>query len=435
MTFTGCEQSIIETEEKAFSGNVVTERISETVPFETVQQMPAGETLYLHINRTGTTVEQCEVELYGTMVESGERLIVAKVKGSDVTVGNGDSGSPLVTKEGKVVGALCYGFPGDRVLFIARAIDDLNNLKGTDSRANTAFEPLGLSSYISGISKSDYEKFSQRKGSRSVVNSDDITFVDLETSQISSRTAVPALIGGMSIEVSEVRGDVLNFGSVGTISSVSEDAIRAFGHSYENGGENTGRKPVYLSSMLSMVNSYSKTFKLSSSTNTYVGALVNDAVEGIVISPSIVAETIPVTLKLTLLPDDKSLNTALDSNVYTHNVSQSKGYHDLYGYITFASTLDFFNGEFPLLLHNSKVTVGLGDTTISEVFTNERCYYSDAGVLNPDDPFDFSFRLLDAIDQVLYVNGKTYNDISSVAIESSLRETEEFCSYDEYPYE
>ncbi len=429
MIITGCQTSTLDRDNGNIDKKIITENITESLSFDHVSEIPIGESLYLFLNRTGTLVGKYEVELRGTMTESGEHLIVAKVKDSTLTIGNGDSGSPLVTKDGKIAGALCYGFPGDSKLFIARAIDDVNNLPlPPATRSNTAYMTLGLSNTLSGITENDYLKFSERFKSRGSEKVKDIHFVtspidgDMKRSVSEINSEDP--IAGMSIEVSEVRGDVVNFGAVGTISSVSDGAVRAFGHAYQNMGVDIGRKPVFISSMLSMVNTGSKTFKLSKSTDKYVGALVNDALQGIVINPNLIAATVPMDFTIKLLPEDNSLNNLVDFRQYNHHISENKGDNFLIGLITFSSSQHFFNGGNPDVTHDTKITLQLGDLSFVRSIKSDTCFYSEEKQLLADDLFSLSYDILDEVNAILWENSMKYNEITNVSIESTIRKQE-----------
>ena len=136
----------------SWSGNTV---IGITTPptgylvFSALSSLQRGYPLKLRLNRTGTRIDEYTV-YFDSLYSGGERLVLLNT-GSDLFIGAGDSGSPVLTSDGKVVAALCYGWRDNKRFFAARAIEDLLALQNLPSALREGalkygnFEQLGLS--------------------------------------------------------------------------------------------------------------------------------------------------------------------------------------------------------------------------------------------------------------------------------------------------
>ena len=73
--------------------------------FSTLSSLQSGDALKLRLNRTGTQIDEHTV-YFDSIYDGGERLLLLKTD-KKLIVGAGDSGSPVLTEEGKMVAALC----------------------------------------------------------------------------------------------------------------------------------------------------------------------------------------------------------------------------------------------------------------------------------------------------------------------------------------
>ncbi len=410
------------------SGVVVRENPREMLSFEEVKEMEVGDTLLLFVNRTGTKVVQYEVEYRGVTTEGGERLIVARVMDNAIVIGNGDSGSPLVTKDGEVIGALCYGYSGDTDLFIARAIGDLNGLEAVSRpRSVKGHSPVHLVQKISGISREHFDML--QGGYRSTLTPTlSSSLISFNSEMVRPSRSVEEiesidLLAGMSIEVAEIRGDLLNYGAVGTISNIQGDTITAFGHAYNNEGIDTYYKPVYIASMLSMVNTPDATFKLSNSTEAYVGTLVNDAFEGIVIRKDEEITTIPIEYSIRRYSDDHDSDEYIDSANYMHELTLGKRsafYQLVIGYVALSN---LFGNEDVKIIHSTSVELTLADTVLDCHFATVEKYDTENDCITYRGEYinNYMYGMDHCIYEWLEENGSDWNDIEKIVVRPDIR--------------
>ena len=99
--------------------------------FSALSSFKRGDPLKLRLNRTGKRIDEYTV-YFDSLYSGGERLVLLNT-GSDLFIGAGDSGSPVLTSDGKVVAALCYGWRDNKRFFAARAIEDMLALQNLPS--------------------------------------------------------------------------------------------------------------------------------------------------------------------------------------------------------------------------------------------------------------------------------------------------------------
>ena len=282
--------------------SVVTDNRTDIASFDFVDQnYQKGDILLLRLNRTGFGVEEVEVMFEATYNSYGERLIFCKTI-DGLVVGRGDSGSPLLTQDGKVIGSLCYGFYNVNHQFVARAIDDVLDVGTTVGEKTTSkkFEPIGLSYQFVGVDQEELDKFKKIAPpeffKNKLVSAEAVSNRQHKYSKSNgpSDFEIPdEIIPGNSISVVEIRGTAIEYYATGTISYMQDNFAYAFGHKYEDLGEI--EKPVYLSKMTTLIESSEIAFKYSEITNSYFGMLTHDEFEGIKIDTTRVAQTFTVT--------------------------------------------------------------------------------------------------------------------------------------------
>src|SRR4030042_4892398 len=110
------------------SGKIITSNPSGILTFEEASLLKPGTKLKLRINRTATEVIEYDITFNGVYDFEEERLIMCTTP-HNLPIGSGDSGSPILTEDGKVIGALCYGWEFAKNQFAARAIEDMLAIK------------------------------------------------------------------------------------------------------------------------------------------------------------------------------------------------------------------------------------------------------------------------------------------------------------------
>ncbi|MDG2280005.1 MAG: hypothetical protein P8L42_05190 [Flavicella sp.] len=263
----------------------ITSNPSEIISFNNVEDtFVKGDSLKLRINRDGVRVDEYDILFDGVYESNGERLVFCKTI-NGLVVGQGDSGSPVLDKNGKVIAILCYGFSFANHQFAARAIEDVQGVGSVQTSSEKSnFNKLNLSYSVSGLSNEEFMSY---------ISKDSIGRFDAykkakieEQNSISGKnvlsvksTSQEEVIPGNSISLIELQGTYVNFYATGTASFVDESNIYGFGHSTSM---STG-VPVYLSKMVTMIESEEIGYKLSLPTDVYLGKFIGNKQEGILI--------------------------------------------------------------------------------------------------------------------------------------------------------
>jgi len=331
-------------------GAKVLDNPTATISYEEMGKMQKGEILKIRLNREGFNVEQYQIVFEGLYQEDGEKLIVCKTMG-DLQVGEGDSGSPILTADGRIAGALCYGIYGNNSQFLARAIEDVMSID-TDKKcgqlaANSTFQKISPYYFITGLANElpEYAKAS-------------LPF-KYEGIQAGNQKAASLLkdeipgdpIAGMSIAINIISGDIVNVGAVGTISYMNGDKIFAFGHPFM--GQETEGIPAYHASMITLIESnLQPAFKLTDNTTHYIGTMIKDKNEGIMIDKNQTANFINSTTEI-------SLNNGEKAEKYIHNIAKLENLYDQNYYICLSSALSI-----DAFAPNSGYTMASGQNTV-----------------------------------------------------------------------
>lgn len=292
---------------------MVTDNPTEIVLFEEVSQFERGTRMWLRLNRVGFEVREYPVELKGTMFDWGERLIICRLSPeTGQMVIAGDSGSPLLTEDDRVAGAVCYGVLGDPYIFMARAIEDVLSLTaenevGTRSYQGQHLVPIPPAYYLTVPGDTDRIKRWLRNNG--------LCICQVSAAAI-RQTGEPALIPGNSISVNEITGYLINGGYVGTVSYMNDNKIYTFGHSLYRTGD-TAAVPATRARMIDIITGLIS-FKLALPAGANIGAATIDRNNGVVIE-NVVAETTPVATTIRV-GDETS-----PGNCYLHRVARFKG--------------------------------------------------------------------------------------------------------------
>ncbi|MBD3392553.1 MAG: hypothetical protein GF418_10735 [Chitinivibrionales bacterium] len=308
---------------------VVARETFDSIPFDEVLDLEPGTPMRLLLNRRGTEVRAYTVTFEAAVKDGTERLIIARVP-EELIIGAGDSGSPLLTEDGRIAGLLCYGWSFNNYQFAARAIADVTSAPangkplealGKSKKASSMGSAMPLSYHASGFSKEIVKQLDTDTRYRGFLLS------AIENGVREPRGPAPGLARraangvpehcdelapGMSIAVHEMTGDLLNLAAVGVAGYVTDNRIYGFGHSYWMASGELS-KPVSLASMETIIESGYQAFKMTSILDDYVGAFVGDHPHAIVIDPGEKAATVKVEVSTSVdLGDDAS---------YTHRIS------------------------------------------------------------------------------------------------------------------
>lgn len=283
--------------------------------FSTLSGLQRGDELRLRLNREGTRIDEYPVYL-DSIYNGGERLLLLTTE-ADLVVGAGDSGSPVLDAQGRVVASLCYGWADNKHFFAARAIEDLLALQGLPSARN-AGRLAGLGLQKLGLVGPSVELRSTRNWLQARGGAWSFHLLDSFASRgerrslrDSSLVLQPTLQPGNTIAVLDLDGDLTSLGAYGTLSYQSGSEWYAFGHSYTLSGGQLS-KPVVPAEMVTMIDTSPVARKLPKRSAGSFGAMTADYFEGIRINPSATASTIEAIARITL---DNQTDT------FTHQVS------------------------------------------------------------------------------------------------------------------
>jgi hypothetical protein len=110
----------------------------------------------------------------------------------------------------------------------------------------------------------------------------------------SAQAAPPAFVNGGAIAVQLMRGDI-SATAIGTVTYVDGDRLVAFGHPMLDAGQIA--LPTSTARVLHVLASERQSFKIAEAV-TPLGALVHDRLSTIVVDTKVVAETVPVTIRV-----------------------------------------------------------------------------------------------------------------------------------------
>jgi len=289
---------------------VTTPPTGRVIAFGEVANLARGTTMHLRLNRQGTEVREYEVAFLSTFTQGPDHLIVCQTPAS-LAVGAGDSGSPLMTSDDQLAGALAFGWDGDDHRFMARSIDDMLRLTPASPDRGITFkeQEIPLSYFLQGVSIPTLQRLATLD--RTGVSD---KFQIIPTNPGSNRLATSVPMPGQSISVNYITGPLVTGGAVGTIThQTGDDQWLIFGHQLGNFGERA--LPVSLASMDVMVETTFGSFKQAHPLNQPIGTLVEDRMYGCRVDPNRNPETFPVTVRVNY--NDKT-------EKYIHQVAADK---------------------------------------------------------------------------------------------------------------
>jgi len=259
---------------------VVSDVPAGILTYSELEKIPRGTIMKLRVNREDFEVWEVYVVFDAVYRENNERLILCHTP-SIFPIGSGDSGSPLLTTDGKVVGILCYGYSGNSNDFIARAVEDVLNIQNNNSSqsSNSALHDLvSPVFYVSGFNKQAAERYPSLNNLFK-----DFTIIKNEPINSSKqlyKTSNEITIPGSSISVSYITGDYITASAIGTLSFIKEELLFAFGHDFHP----FTAAPTFLASTKSFIKSSNISFKMSEPTTQFIGSFVKNDFNGILIN-------------------------------------------------------------------------------------------------------------------------------------------------------
>ena len=265
------------------SYNVVTSAPTSIIAFADMTNVLRGTVMKLRVNRKDFEVWEISVVFDAVYTLAPDRLILCHTQ-NGFPVGAGDSGSPLLTSDGRVAGILCYGYEGNSTDFAARAIEDVLSIDTTSallpaspSIFNTIPSVYVVAGYdAAGASK--YPRLGSILGKYTIQTGKPFTAAT-KLSKTVDNIAIP----GSSIAVMYISGDYVSEVAVGTMSYSANGTAYAFGHSYQP----FLAAPTYLASTGSFISSTIESFKMSAPSSQLVGSFVKDNYDGVLIKQSV----------------------------------------------------------------------------------------------------------------------------------------------------
>jgi hypothetical protein len=309
---------------------IVTDNPTSIITYANLTNYSKGTTMKLRVNRNGVDVWEVPVVFDGLYTVNPDRLILCHTN-SDFPVGAGDSGSPLLTSDGRVAGILCYGYSGNSNDFVARAIEDvlsIDSLSVSSVFASTTFKKAQFVYVVSGYDAQAAARYpilgnilgqytiqsSQPfvSGTACFTQSSNLLAKANALSQCTNNPVIP----GSSIAVTYISGDYINEIAIGTMSYIGTGSMFAFGHSFQS----FLAAPTYLASTASFIKSTGTSFKMSQPTTQFIGSFVKDDYNGILIKPNV-------------NPSIASINTSCSINgtnvfSYNHQISNTQGFYN-----------------------------------------------------------------------------------------------------------
>ncbi|MGA7161106.1 MAG: hypothetical protein WBZ48_08885 [Bacteroidota bacterium] len=263
--------------------SVVTDNPTAIISYAGLANLPRGTAMRLRVNRNNFEVWEVNVVFDALYTVAPDRLILCHTN-SDFPIGAGDSGSPLLTSDGKIAGILCYGYDGNSNDFAARAIEDVLSIDSSivslpsSSTVFSEIQPVYVVSGYNAQAASKYPRLGKVLGKYTMQSGTPFATQN-NLSKIANNLAIP----GSSIAVMYISGDNVNEMAIGTMSYIGNGNIFAFGHSFES----FLAAPTYLASTGSFINSYTESFKMSEPSTQLVGSFVINDYNGVLIKQNV----------------------------------------------------------------------------------------------------------------------------------------------------
>lgn len=277
-------------------GTAVTSDLDYTkaLSWEETKKISVGTILYVRVNRTDSEVQQFPIRFNGCEEVSGEKLVACTALG-ELVVGAGDSGSPVVTADGRLIAGLCYGVPGDTKTFWARAASDIRmaaneqgNTRSQRSAGRGLVQPVR---FIFGLNDTMIARMNRK------IPDGFVSMTSRSRMNKSASRQNLAMVPGQSVAINEVSGDLLTAGAIGTYCFSTDGKDFLFAHGYNNYG--TIASPVTMVDMKMMVDSTSYgSFKEAIPNGKIVGTAVADRYNGVVVDRHVAPKIFPVDVSV-----------------------------------------------------------------------------------------------------------------------------------------
>jgi len=267
----------------------------KAVTFAQVSASPTGSTFYVLLDRPGGKIIW-PVTLAGVSNDPTQRMVLFNI--ANQPVGEGDSGSLVMDRNGNTIGALAYGFGSDN-LFGVTSIEDEQGILTSGAIAKSqkvqsiAQTNDGVAHVIRGVSSHLWSIIS--KDSRNPLSK---TFT-LDNSPIPKNAKKSnSTFGSYSstVFILSTFGDAVSAYSYGTITTPYQTKYLCFGHPLNWEGGNLEMPCVY-GTVTNFVAGYKLAFP---NFNEVAGSLVADRHYGIVVDPAATATVIPVDGTVTI---------------------------------------------------------------------------------------------------------------------------------------
>jgi hypothetical protein len=310
-------------------GTIVTDIPNSYKKFSELASLKRGDMLKLRLNRQDEIVEEFDISFEGLYENKGYRYIFCKTP-SNLPIGSGDSGSPVLTTDGKVIGALAIGFYENTNQFAATPIEDVMAVDSVSENSSNSYlynsKQIGLSFMAIGFS----EQFIKR--AKTVFPQEDFNNLNFIQSQQKSKIKSAKIstnsIPGSSIAVMVVNGDIVKYGAIGTATFSIGNKMWGFGHSMF--GEKPSKIPVYSVDMTTLIVSEGNASKLGLPTNNLIGALIGDQGNGILVDKSITPEAFSCKSSLSVF--DSIESKPLYDSIVNHKIAKFSDSYDEYRY-------------------------------------------------------------------------------------------------------
>ena len=319
--------------------------------FAQVATNPVGSTFYVLLDRPGGKIVW-PVTLAGVNNDPTGRMILFNI--ANQPVGEGDSGSLVMDRQGNTIGALAYGF-GSSDLFGVTSIEDEQGILTSGAIAkpqkaqSVAQTNDGIAHIIRGVSPHLWSIIS--KDSRNPLSK---TFT-LASGPVTNNTHADATFGSYSSTIFMLSsfGDAVSAYSYGTITAPYQGKYLCFGHPLNWEGGNQEIPCVYGS-----VTKFLAGYKLGFPDYTKpAGTVIADRHYGVLVDPTVTATVIPVDGTVTIngnpsvsfhgkVAKDSIYESSLALTNVAQGVSNIVDASDIAGSATGTAVINFTDGSF-----------------------------------------------------------------------------------------
>lgn len=284
--------------------------VSDIFRWSDVTSLVPPKRFKVWLSRFGTERSEYQVEFVGTQegtaADAGYRMIVCKGLG-DFQIGHGDSGSPILTSDNLVVGAVSKIFQeGDTINFKCTSIEDMlaigksglypRNLRSISQTQNNR------SIYISGAASSAVSRISKMN----IWKGQEVTYVDSTAVNRIARTLdnPQKPLPGQTICISYLSGPINIFTSGTLTYEPSPGVYLALGHPDARTGDRS--LPVRMGYVFNMSAPPGQpAVKQCIPIGAPIGTLTRDEDYGVMIEKEVEPVTTPIKLLVKLGEDSK----------------------------------------------------------------------------------------------------------------------------------